>query len=96
LSWLNLSPGSYSLHVGLYHPDTKESLPVPGWPKAEVWLMEIGIENKDFHDTLRLRNYEQGFEKEQKANEIYSNADIWLCYRNYTYRLYLACMPARV
>ena len=45
LSRLNLSLGSYSLHVGLYHPDTGKRLPVPGFPKAGVWLVEIEIEN---------------------------------------------------
>jgi len=30
LSRLNLSAGSYSLHVGLYHPFTGEGLLVPG------------------------------------------------------------------
>jgi len=40
---LNLSPGAYTIFVGLYNPDTGQRLPVPKFPNNEIRLTEIEI-----------------------------------------------------
>lgn len=39
-----LSPGRYTLQVGLYRPDTGERLPVPGVSDGTISLMEFDVE----------------------------------------------------